>query len=179
MQDGGGDEVGDGGSVVAAGLKRVEGFEAQLLAGGELVWIGGVPLRDAGVEIPAVEVDANAIGIEVSEEFAGSREGLAFEMNEADDDVGDLHAGVVDVVLDADLDAGLVAVSAQETLEGIAQDGVAQVADVCGLVGVDAGVLDEAEAGAADVGVEVCGNTAHGGGAVEADVEVTGAGDFN
>ena len=47
-----------------------------------------------------------------------------------------------------------------------------------GLVGVDAGVLDEAEAGAADVGVLVGGDVTDDGGAVEADVEVAGASDF-
>ena len=100
-------------------------------------------------------------------------------MDEADDDVGDLDAGVVDVVLDADLVAALVGVGAEEALEGVAEDGVAEVADVRGLVRVDAGVLDEAEAGAADVGVLVGGDAADGGGAVEADVEVAGAGDFD
>ncbi len=53
------------------------------------------------------------------------------------------------------------------------------MADVRGLVGIDAGVLDEAEAGAADVGMLVGGDAADGGGAVEADVEVAGSGDFN
>ena len=53
------------------------------------------------------------------------------------------------------------------------------MADVRGLVGIDAGVLDEAEAGAADVGVLVGGDAADGGGAVEADVEVACAGDFD
>jgi hypothetical protein len=50
---------------------------------------------------------------------------------------------------------------------------------VRGLVRVDAGVLDQAEAGAADVGVLVGGDLPDSGGAVEADVEVAGAGDFD
>ena len=44
------------------------------------------------------------------------------------------------------------------------------------LVGIDAGVLDETEAGAADVGVLVLSDTAGDVGTVEADVEVSGAG---
>ena len=104
---------------------------------------------------------------------------FAFEMDEAYDDVCDLDAGVVDVVLDAYFVAAFVGVGAEEALEGVAEDGVAEVADVGGLVGVDAGVLDEAEAGAADVGVLVGGDAADGGGAVETDVEVAGAGDFD
>jgi len=49
------------------------------------------------------------------------------------------------------------------------------VAYVRGLVGIDAGVLDEAEAATADVGVLVGGDAADGGGAIETDVEVAGA----
>jgi hypothetical protein len=100
-------------------------------------------------------------------------------VHKADDDVGDLNAGVVDVILDADLVAGLVVVGAEQALEGVAENGVAQVANVGGLVGVDAGVLDQAKAGTANVGVAVGGDGAHGGGAVEADVEVAGAGDLD
>ena len=178
-QDGGGDEVGDLGGVVVADFEGVEGVEANLFAGGDLVGVGGVPLGDAGVEVPAVEVDALVGFEEFGEEFACAREGLAFEVDEADDDVCDLDAGVVDVVLHADFVAALVVVGAEEALEGVAEDGVAEVADVRGLVGIDAGVLDEAEAGAADVGVLVGGDAADGGGAVETDVEVAGAGDFD
>ncbi len=100
-------------------------------------------------------------------------------MDETYDYVCDLHAGVVDVVLHAYFVAAFVAVGAEEALEGVAEDGVAEVADVGGFVGVDAGVLDEAEAGAADVGVLVGGDAADGGGAVEADVEVAGSCDFD
>jgi hypothetical protein len=57
-EDGGGDEVGDLGDFVIAGFEGVEGVEADLFAGGYLVWIRGVPLGDARVEVPAVEVDA-------------------------------------------------------------------------------------------------------------------------
>ena len=60
-------------------------------------------------------------------------------MQKADDDIGNLHAGVVDVVLDVDFLSG----GAEQADEGVAEDGVAQVADVRGLVGIDAGVFDE------------------------------------
>ena len=59
---------------------------------------------------------------------------------EADDDVGHLHAGVVDVVLDLD---GVAAVAQQRARSVSPRRGVAQVADVGGLVRVDAGVLDD------------------------------------
>ena len=71
-EDGSGDEVGYFGGFVIAGLEGVEGVEANLLAGGDLVRVGGVPLRDAGVEVPAVEVDA-LVGLEeFGEELAGA-----------------------------------------------------------------------------------------------------------
>ncbi len=114
----------------------------------------------------------------LDEELVDAGEREAEQMGEADDDVRDLDAGVVDVVLDADLPAGFVTVAAQEAGEGVAEDGVAKMADVRGFVGVDASVLDEAEAGAAEVGVLVVGHALDEEGAVEADIEVTGSGDL-
>src|ERR1700722_5697121 len=99
-------------------------------------------------------------------------------MDEADDYICDLDAGVVDVVLDADVVTAFERVGAEEALEGVAEDGVAEMADVRGFVGVDAGVLDETEAGAADLRVLVGRDAADGGGAVEADVQVACARDF-
>jgi hypothetical protein len=60
-------------------------------------------------------------------------------VQEADHDVRHLHAGVVDVVLHADVEAAV----AQQPHEGVSQAGVADVAHVGGLVRVDAGVLDD------------------------------------
>ena len=68
------------------------------------------------------------------EQFARGGEIAAFEVDEPDDDVGNLNAGVVDVVLHADLVAGFVVVRAQQALKGVAENRVAQVADVRGLV---------------------------------------------
>ena len=60
-------------------------------------------------------------------------------MAEGDYHVGHLDAGVVDVVLHFDVAPG----GAQHADEGVAQDGVAQVADVGGFVGIDIGVFDD------------------------------------
>ena len=175
-KDVGGDEVGDGGGLVVALLEGVQRLEAKLLAGGDLRRVGGVPLGDARVEVPAVEVEALIALEELGEQLLHAVEVLVFEVDEADDDVGDLHAGVVDVVFDADRIAGLEVVASQQARVGVAEDGVAKVADVGGLVGVDAGVLDEAIAGAADVGVLVGGHARDDGGPIEAEVEIAGAG---
>ena len=60
-------------------------------------------------------------------------------MLEAHDHVGDLHAGVVDVVLHLDVSPPL----SQQRTKRVAEAGVAQVTDVGGLVGIDVGVLDD------------------------------------
>ena len=68
-------------------------------------------------------------------------------MREADNYVGHLHAGVVDVVLNVDFPARIT----QQADERVAENGVAQVSDVRRLVGIDAGVLDQNLSGG-DVG---------------------------
>ena len=64
---------------------------------------------------------------------------LVLELAEADDDVGDLDAGVVDVVLHFDRRAA----EAEHAHERVAERRVAQVADVRRLVRVDRRVLDD------------------------------------
>ena len=66
-------------------------------------------------------------------------QGFLLELQEAEDDVHDLDARVVDVVLGLD---GLALVP-QAADERVAQAGVAEMADVGGLVGIDVGVLDD------------------------------------
>ena len=62
-----------------------------------------------------------------------------FEEVEARHHVGHLHAGVVDVVLHFDA----MAARAQHADESVAQNRVAQVADMRGFVRIDVGVLDD------------------------------------
>ncbi len=62
-----------------------------------------------------------------------------FELHEADEDVGDLHAQVVDVVLHLDLQPA----EAQHARNRVAQCRVPQVTDVRRLVGIDGRVLDD------------------------------------
>ena len=83
-------------------LDSVKRGETKCLALGNFFGIRGVPLRDAGVEIPAVEVDTLALSGEISEQGTGGGEAEVFEVHEADDDVGYLNSGVIDVVLNAD-----------------------------------------------------------------------------
>ena len=64
---------------------------------------------------------------------------LLLKVLEADHDIRHLHASVVNVILNLDV----VAAEAQHSDEGVAQHGVAQVADVRRLVGVNAGVLHQ------------------------------------
>ena len=97
-----------------------------------------VPLGDARVEVPAVVVEARRRG-----NLTGRGQVEALELAEAHDDVGHLHARVIDVVLHLHRRAA----EAEHAREGVAQDGVADVPDVRGLVRVDGGVFDDGLAG--------------------------------
>ena len=59
-------------------------------------------------------------------------------MHKADNHVGNLHSRVIDVVLHIDFPAR----EPQQAHKRIAENGIAQMADVSSLVGIDAGVLD-------------------------------------
>ena len=129
VHDGGSDDLAHFGRVAVAFFDVLERFVAQLQAG----FILGEKVRDAGVKIPAEIIEPGRVG-----ESLHFGEGFLFEVKETEDDVGNLHAGIVDVILDLDAAAGV----AQETRESVAQDGVAHVANVRGFVGIDAGVFD-------------------------------------
>jgi len=97
-------------------------------------------------------------------------------VEESNDHVGDLNAGVVDVVLHIDRSA----CGAEQANEGIAENGVAEMADVRGFVGVDAGVLDENLAcGDFRRRLFVGGDGGRDGSAIYADVDIARAGDLD
>ena len=93
-------------------------------------------------------------------------------MSQADHNISDLDAGVVDVVLHVDPLPG----GAQQAHKGVAQDGVAQVTDVRSLVGVDAGVLDQGMKMALFFRGIVAGDQLRGCLAVKLAIDVAGAG---
>ncbi len=130
VDDAVGDERGDGGVLVPAMLDVVQGRGTHV----QPLLVLLVPLGDARVQVPAVVVEARRIG-----DLADLVERLVLERAEADHHVGDLNAGVVDVVLHLDGHAA----EAQRADERVAKRGVAQVSDVRRLVGVDGGVLDD------------------------------------
>ena len=127
--------------------------------------VGGNP----GVEVPAVVIELAGQTLEVLDR-------QAFELHDAEDDVDDLDARVVDVVLDLDA----LALVAEASGQGVAEAGVAKMADVGRLVRVDVGVLDD---DLALIGTEVRPpGQAHGlgqdRGPVQPEVEKTSAGDL-
>ena len=124
------DERADRGGVVAAVLEVVQRRGADR----EPRLVAVVPLGDARVEVPAVVVEPRGVG-----DAPDVVERLVLELAEADDDVGDLDAGVVDVVLHFDRRAA----EAQHPHQRVAERGIPQVADVRGLVRVDRRVLDD------------------------------------
>ena len=127
-----GDECAHVGERIAACLDLVERMRAHR----QTRFVCFVPLGDARVQIPAVvvEPDGRIVG---QRPYGG--EVARLERREPDDDVGDLDAGVVDVVLDFDLAAG----EAEQAHHRVAERRVAQVADVRGLVRIDRRVLDD------------------------------------
>ena len=146
-QDRGRNQLGNRGRFVAAVLDLVQRGVAQLLA--RLIFFiraARVPLRGLRIELPAVVIEGASLVLGVGcaafaflDERTHLGDGFAFQVQESHHHIGHLHAGVVDIVLHIDLLSG----GAQQADEGVAQNGVAQVADVRGLVGIDAGVLDQ------------------------------------
>ena len=96
--------------------------------------VAAVPFGDPGIQVPAVVVEPRRLG-----DGADVGQVLLLELAEADDDVGDLDAGVVDVVLDLDRPP----LEAQQPPEGVAGRGIPQVPDVGRLVRIDRRVLDD------------------------------------
>ena len=87
---------------------------------------------DLAVEVPADVVEGLGQGFDVGD-------GAAAQVEEADDDIGDLHARVVDVVLDL----RRLTEPAERAGQDVAEHGVTQVADVRRLVRIDVRVLDD------------------------------------
>jgi len=137
VDDPGGDQVGQLGHRVVARLDLV-----QHLAPEPGVGFGRfVETRHPGIQVPAQVVEPALDGGDLGD-------ALVLQVQEADDHVSHLHAGVVDVVLHLHPPA----VEAEQAHEAVAQDGVAQVPDVGRLVGIDVGVLHD---GLAGVGLEL------------------------
>ncbi len=96
-------------------------------------------------------------------------------MQEPDHHIGDLHAGVINVVLNFNG----VTRGAQQAHESIAQHGIAQVADVRGLIGIDGGVLDDSFAALGDLHGHLSGGErCEEGRAIKEGVDIAAAGHF-
>src|SRR5579875_532498 len=172
-QNGSGDQLADLGRLVAAGLDSMQSIETQHLARGGLRRIGAVPLRNARIEIPAVVVDPLARLGQPRHQLPDSGQRKPLQMHQSDHDIRHLDARVVDVVLHVDLLSG----GAQQAHEGVAEDSVAQMANVGGLVGIDSGVLDQSvQMLLRKRHIVANGIGAHERGAVQARVDVPGAG---
>ena len=129
--DGGRDNVRHFRGFARAFFDRFQHFAAQ----GEARFVFLEKARDARVQIPAVIIEFRLRG-----QGANFRRRFLGDVEESDDHVRNLHAGVVDVILHFDALPG----AAQQAHERIAQHGVAQVADMRGLIRIDVGVFDDA-----------------------------------
>ena len=124
------DERAERGSVGAAVLEIVERSGPDV----EAALVAVVPLGHARVQVPAEVVEPGGV-----RDLPDLVDRLVFELPEADDHVGHLDTGVVDVVLR--LDGG--AAEAQHPHQRVAKSGIPQMTDMGGLVRVDGGVLDD------------------------------------
>ena len=91
-------------------------------------------MSDPGVKVPAVIIELRP-GNQVAN-FGG---GFLLDVEKAENHVGDLYSGVINIILHFHVVAGV----AQQARESVSQDGVAKVPDVRGFIGIDAGVLDD------------------------------------
>ena len=130
FEDSRGDQLGDLRNLVVAGLELVESVEPRLLVGFALL----VPRGDARVDVPAEVIEAWLAGVLLDLVFRS-----LLDVDETDNNISDLYAGVVDVVLDVDLTSA----GAQQANEGIAKDGVAEVADVSCFIRVYGGMFND------------------------------------
>ena len=112
VNDGGGDEIGHFRDVAVAFFDVLQRLRTQFETG--LVF--REPLRYARIEIPAEIIELRRGG-----EFFDFREGFRLDVRETEDHVGDLHAGVVDVILHFHSAAGV----AEDAAESVAEHGVA------------------------------------------------------
>src|ERR1700688_3252314 len=87
-----------------------------------------------GVEIPAVVIEAR-----LSSESFDFSASFFLDMQKAHDHIGDLNAGVIDIVLDIDCPARV----SQQANKSIAENGIAKMAYVRRLVGINAGVFHQ------------------------------------
>src|SRR5205823_4217034 len=111
------DERADRRRLVIAAFEIVKGGGANRQA--RLVAV--VPVGHARVEVPAVVIESCGVG-----DLAHLLEASALQLAEADDDVGHLYAGVIDVVLYFDRRAAEV----ERADERIAERRISQVADM-------------------------------------------------
>src|SRR5579872_4040620 len=124
------DQLGELGGLVVALLDSVKRGRA----GGKVLLVLLVPARSPGIDVPAVVIEARLVC--KSLDFGM---GLFLQMRKADHYIGHLDAGVVDVILDVDFPSRI----AQQANERVAENRVAQMPNVRGLVGIDARVLDQ------------------------------------
>src|SRR5438874_2627726 len=129
-QNGGGDQLADFSGFVSTLLDGVQAIETYL----QISLVLLIPLRDAGVNVPAQVIKARLANKLFDLSFR-----IFLQASKADDHVGHLHAGVVNVVLHVNVGTG----GAQQPNESVSQNGIAQMAHMRRLVGIDAGVLDQ------------------------------------
>src|SRR5579871_3651406 len=128
--------------------------------------------RHSGVEIPAVVIEPDG---GIAQELLHIGGVLLLQVVEARHDIRHLDAGIVDVVLDFDAAATRI----EHADKRVTQNGVAQVPDVGGLVGIDVGMFDNNLARLLSWRFAIRVQDGEGvRGAIEPDVDITIPGDL-
>src|SRR5260370_23474322 len=120
-EDGGRDKFCNRGSFAGGIFDAVQRLRADL----QVLLVLRVPLRNAGIQIPAVVIETRLAG-----EGLYLAAGLLLNMQKSHDDVRNLHTSVVDVVLNVHFPAR----ATQQSDKRVSENGITEVADVGGLV---------------------------------------------
>src|SRR5689334_9106525 len=135
MDDGVGNKLADFRGLVAAFFNIVQRLQTQL----QIVFALFIPVRDAGIEVPAVVIERTRRRPAGGDERFNRILPFFFQIKKPDHHVRYLNAGIVNVVLYIYFCASRL----QQAHKCIAQNGIAQVADMGRLVRVNAGMLNQ------------------------------------
>src|SRR5215813_8155911 len=121
--------------LVSTFFERVERLQSNLLVSRILL----VALRNTCIEIPAVIVERLGRSLALLNKSPNIFQRPVFEMLESNYNIGHLNPSIVDVILHIDVIVG----RSQKANKRVAQNGVAQMPNMRGFIGIDAGVLHQ------------------------------------
>jgi hypothetical protein len=138
-----------------------------------------IPLRDLRIQIPACIIQPRVGLDQLRQPRPNIVEVHALQRRHRNDDIRDLHARVVDVILYTRLEPRLVFIGLQHPRKAVAQDRVSQMPDVRCLVRIDARMLDQPKARTADHCVLIRSHPTNHARAIELHIQIARTGDLH